>query len=1229
MYEDVLGIDLGTNSIGWAIVRKYLYHYELLHKGVHIFPMGVTNTDKGEVPSVQERTHARALRRLYFRRRLRKIEILKVLIEYTLCPFLTQEQLLEWKLKKKYPLSEEFLKWQRTDDNIDKNPYHDRHICLTQKLNLENENERYILGRALYHLCQRRGFLSNRKANSRESDGEVKTSISNLSKEIENSGYKYIGEYFYFLYKRGEKIRGKYTARDEHYRKEFNAICDMQELSVELVTKLERAIFFQRPLKSQKGLVGKCSFEKNKSRCPLSHPRFEEFRMLSFINNIKIKTMNDNNYRPLDESEIKLIIPLFHRKAQFEFEDIAKAIAGKKVNYGFKDDKADVAYRFNYKMTTNVSGCPVTSGLIGVFGNDWLNEICSVYQKGENKTQEEILNDIWHVLFSFDNNQKLEEWGRKYLQLTDEQVKKFITISIPQGYASLSLNAINKSLVYLHKGLRYDESIMLANIKSILPQHILNNNEYFTQIESDLINTITDFVFDPDNPKRTKPDAIREYLEDIVERKKLDKIYHPSMIETYPNAVANKDGVVLLGSPRTSSIRNPMAMRALFQLRHLINQLIKEGKINQYTKVNIEFSRNLNDANKRKAIASVQTDNNKKRTKAIKEIQNHFKTQHNIEYTPSENEILKYLLWEEQNHRCIYTGTQIDISDFVGANPKYDIEHTVPRSRGGDDSQLNKTLCESRFNREIKQAKLPSELSNYDEIMAHVVQQGWETKIKDLEKQISRIKTSSANNKVSKDKMIVERHKLRMDLDYWRGKYERFTMKEVPIGFSNRQGVDIGIIGRYARMYLGSYFNKYINTTSRSIDIEDNISSNKQIFTIKGATTAEFRVMWGLQEEYTKKERINHVHHCIDAIVIACIDRAQYQKWATYKQNLEISQWNNCTKPIFEKPWKTFTEDVKAISNSILVSHYTADNMPRKTKKALRIRGKIQRNVEGKIKYQQGDTARGALHNDKFYGAIKKNDNIHYVIRKRLSELSESDVSKIVDEVVKEKVSQAIAERGFKNAFAEPVWMNKEKNIEIKKVRIFVKSTNPIHLKKHRDLSDKDYKLNYYVTNKNNYCLAIYEGIDNKGNTKRSYKIVSNLEAAKKLKLNARKNDVELVPLSDKNDNPLKYFFKIGTMVLFYENSSSEIIKCNISELHSRLYKITGINIDPTGNGYGCIVLTHSSEARSSSEFSTKKGKWKIGEDLRPSITLRHTQFNALVEGFDFELTTTGEIIFK
>lgn len=53
---------------------------------------------------------------------------------------------------------------------------------------------------------------------------------------------------------------------------------------------------------------------------------YEEFRMLSFINNIKIQTPNDDVLRPLSPEERALIMPLFFRKSKklFDFEDIAK-----------------------------------------------------------------------------------------------------------------------------------------------------------------------------------------------------------------------------------------------------------------------------------------------------------------------------------------------------------------------------------------------------------------------------------------------------------------------------------------------------------------------------------------------------------------------------------------------------------------------------------------------------------------------------------------------------------------------------------------------------------------------------------------------------------------------------------------------------------------------------------------------------------------------------------------
>lgn len=1204
----VLGLDLGTNSIGWAISERNENGYTLLDKGVDIFQEGVNRTKSGEEPMVKTRTNARALRRHYYRRRLRKIELLKVLIENDMCPALSDAQLDAWRYDKQYPMDEEFLNWQRTDDNEEKNPYHDRHIALTTTLDLSKQSNRHILGRALYHLSQRRGFLSNRKDQAEDSEsGEVKKSISTLNEEIGSSGCKYLGEYFYKLYQKKEKIRKHYTSRKEHFEAEFYAICEKQNLTEHLRNALYRAIFYQRTLKSQKGLVGHCTFEKSKARCPVSHPRFEEFRIWSFVNNIKV------NGRKLSDDEIDKILPLFYRKSKphFDFEEIAKAIAGKKKgSYAYKDDKCNAPYKFNYRMSQSVSGCPVTGALRGVFGDDWLSEICSLYIKGEGKTEGQILNDIWHVLFSFENDNKLHEWAVDNLQLTDEQADSFVKIKMPQDYASLSLNAINKMLPYLRQGYRYDEAVFLANLSAMLPNDVWCDEFQRNIIINNIISTISDYKPNPHDKYDTKERAIYSCLRDYGlsdEQINLKKMYHPSMIEVYKDAQPNADGILQLDSPRTSSIRNPMVMRALFRLRALINQLLRDGKIDRHTKINIEFSRSLNTANKRKAIEQFQREIETKHKGYADAIRRLYKEDCGCDITPTEDDILKYQLWEEQNHICLYTGDSIGICDFIGSNPKYDIEHTVPRSRGGDNSQMNKTLCQCKFNRDIKKAKLPAELSNHADIMAIIDTLGWAEKIEDLHKQIAtqtrRVKQSVMKD--AKDKAIAQRHYLQEQLKYWEGKLLRFTMTEVPEGFSNRQGVDIGIIGKYARMYLKTIFEK--------------------IYIVKGETTSDFRQAWGLQEEYTKKVRANHIHHCIDAITIACIGGKEYQEWAHYVSEVELFERGVAPKPSFPKPWETFTEDVKAVAEELLVSHHTPDNMPKQSKKALRIRGKIQRDEQGEKKYVQGHTARASLHQQTFYGAIKRDDEIKYVVRKSLDSLQQSDVAKIVDDAVRDCVEAEIRNKGFKEAISKPICFNEAKGVYIKKVRIFTPSvTQPIKLKKHRDESRFEYKRNYHVANDGNYCMAIYEGTDTKGRTKRSFQLLNNLEAAKYF--NGKTSRYDLVPQSDKDGYPLKCIIRTGTMVLFYEKTPDELYDCSKAELAKRLYKVTGMA------GDGRIRFTYHQEARDDKTISAECGMGISQVDVKnPVARLRLTlgNLNMYVEGYDFDLTVTGEIKFK
>lgn len=1205
----ILGIDTGTNSLGWAIVEKQADEYHLLDKGVNIFQEGV-KIEKGiESSKAAERTAHKAARVRNYRIKLRKIRLLRVLSDAHLCPPLSKAELSAWRLKKEYPKNELFMQWQSTDDGSEKTPYAYRHKCLHDCLDFSCITDRYILGRAFYHMIQRRGFLSNRKDQSADDTGKVKESISNLTQEMHDAGYEYLGDYFYSLYNKGEKIRNHYTSRNEHYLAEFKAICEKQDLDKnlgsEVVRQIEKAIFDQRPLKSQKGQVGKCVFEKNKTKCPSSHPMYEEFRMLSFINNIKIQTPNDAALRPLSTEERELIMPLFFRKSkkQFDFEDIAKKLAPKK-HYGFykKSSDAEMPYLFNYPMDTSVSGCPVTAALKDIFGENWIDALCETYTLAEGKSRLNVVNDIWHVLFFYTDDAKLAEFAKNRLQLDDEEAKKFCEISLPSDYASLSLKAICKILPYLRRGLIYSHAVFLGNLCEVMPQYEWNMEEMRNAAIDNIIYEMNQI---DSKDARTFEVCIKEYLKEQyhVSDEKLQKLYHPSMMEMYPRVQrTNNHGVYQLGSPRIDSVRNPMAMRSMFRLRKLVNRLLEEGKIDQDTEIHIEFARELNDANKRNAIAAYTKENQNKNDEARKKIRNLFKAETGNDIEPTDADVLKYVLWQEQGQICLYTGKQIRISDFIGPDPKFDIEHTIPRSVGGDSTRMNLTLCDSRFNRETKKTKLPTELPNHDDIMARI--NDWREKYESLDGQIRRQKKMSkgATTKDQKDAIIRKRHLLELQRDYWRGKYLRFIMESVPEGFSRRQGTDISVISKYARLYLKSLF--------------------KHVYTVKGIATSDFRKIWGIQKVYSKKERVNHVHHCIDAIVIACIGLDEYNKLGAYYHDEENHEWYGMSKAYFKKPWSTFVEDVEKVQDEIMVYHYTPDNMPKQ--------GRHRILIDGKKVLSKGDAARGSLHNDTYYGAIESDGVVKYVKRINLASMKENDVKNIVDDTVRGIIEAAINEKGFKEAMSSTIWMNEEKQIPIKKVRCYAPSvTKPLNIRQQRDVSSKEYKQQYHVTNDSNYLLALYIGKDKKGKEKREFEIINMLQTAQYLRTSNDKVAVgkNIVPLKSEHDYPFAYSLKIGTMVLLYEKSPNEVWDASVKERGRRMYKITGLSsMTINGCSYATINMRNHEEARLSKEVKAKNGTYKQGEEFRPAIIMLHTQLNALVQGYDFEINELGEI---
>lgn len=541
----VLGIDLGTNSIGLTLREENNFSWY----GVYTFKKGVGEGKSGEFSFAAERTKHRSSRRLYNSRRYRKWETLKVLIENDFCP-LGIESLNKWKNYSKgigrvFPVNDEaFQQWIKLDFNGDGvpdflSPYQLRRLLITEKLDLSFQDNRYKIGRALYHIAQRRGFKSSRKQGANEKTAVYKG--SNETKTIGRNEYENLiiehgslGAAFAYLEENGNRIRNRYTLRSD-YLAEVQKILGFQIIgSEDFKEKVEKAIFFQRPLRSQKGLIGKCTLEPNKARCPVSHPKFEEYRAWSFINNIKYRAEADDKFEPIP---LELKEKLYHgkfffkSKREFDFVEIRKFIqanGGKnwELNYSKKMDKV------------SVSSCFVSARLKSVFGEDWQNFEKSVVRKnkkGESETKTYTIEDFWHILFSFEDEEYFDEFLIEVLELKDDQIKELKTLfnNFPVGYANLSLKAINNILPFLREGMIYSEAVILAKIPELLGKEVFEAEKEIIfkaikdeikenqklKVKLNIANTLISKHYSENIGRRAK--GVDRYIKEIAEKEVL------------------------------------------------------------------------------------------------------------------------------------------------------------------------------------------------------------------------------------------------------------------------------------------------------------------------------------------------------------------------------------------------------------------------------------------------------------------------------------------------------------------------------------------------------------------------------------------------------------------------------------------------------------------------------------------------------------------------------------
>lgn len=447
------------------------------------------------------------------------------------------ESLEQWskyrkgKYDHKYPIDDKpFNDWIKLDFNSDgipdfKSPYQLRKILAEEQLDFNNQVNKYILGRALYHIAQRRGFKSSKGETLSKPEADVdmnsesteddalssnmkdseKQSSSILRDYMEKNGLKTAGQAFSKLEEEGVRVRGsEYQAVRSMYKEEINYIFSFQnQLSTEsdfykhLVSekKNEGTIFYKLPLRSQKKLVGKCTLEPNKYRCSLSHPEYERFKALSFLNNIKFRT---STTKAMEQLPLPLRKDIYEKsfiskvRDYFPFKEIRIEIEkhlGVHLNY--TQDKR--MQTINYPDNFSVDGCPVTVRFINLFpGEDWHHAILmsdkeKLSHSGNNHQVSYSASDLWNICFMADSSSEIKEFAQDRLgwnegdKKTNKLVSLFGAIAKHSQYGMLSLKALRNINAMLAKGFKYSDAVIMAKIPDIVP------------IDNDAINNLSEY----------------------------------------------------------------------------------------------------------------------------------------------------------------------------------------------------------------------------------------------------------------------------------------------------------------------------------------------------------------------------------------------------------------------------------------------------------------------------------------------------------------------------------------------------------------------------------------------------------------------------------------------------------------------------------------------------------------------------------------------------------------
>ena len=916
-----LGLDIGTNSIGWAVLElnDEGNPQNIQASGVRIFSDGRTPKSKATLKAT--RREVRSARRRRDRYLQRRTFLLDELTKLGLFPENEDERLELQKL----------------------NPLELRATALKCQLPLHH------IGRALFHLNQRRGFKSNRSDRSEEvSTGKVSQSARNLLEQMKLIGRKLDKESYKNLSRDDKKTVRKKEAQDrlsafedlkkksnlsygsflwerqtqglptrarpnsdtdlfdlyptrELLEDEFHKIWKAQaefypeELQNETRDRIFNVIFTQRELKPQP--IGKCSYYPQENRTHRAMPSFQRFRILQQVNHLSWGS-DDGLVRLTDFPQDRdLVIEFLERtsnkNAKVSFNFIRKELKKRTTMIG------DCEFNFESESRENMEG-NLTSNImqhedyVGFKWHDWSLE-----------KQDEFVSVILDERLSDSDVVKLliDEY-----ELDRYSAENCMNANLVKGTAQISLHTA-RQLAHVMK------NELLIQSKAV---------EYLAQRDSNFVNPYT---------SRKNGELLPQLP------------YYGTAVQGHiiPGNADEEDE-----QSRIGMVSNPTVHIAMNQLRLVVNELIR--RFGHPESIAIELARDLPVGEiGRKKIEKEQLRNRQ---------QNEELDQTLVEFSQIRNREnrLRVKLWNQQDKICVFSGKHIGVAQLF--SDEIEVEHLIPFSQSLDNSESNKVVCFRQANKD-KGNRTPFQ--------------------------------AFANHKNYDWNEICDRVKLLPKSKQWRFEQNAIENwnKNSEGEFTPRHLSDTRYISRLAKEYL------------------ENICIFNKIDVVTGRLTALLRRHWGLESilceqrnldgQALAKNRDDHRHHAIDAIVVGMTTRSLLQKLSSAAKSVE--KLRNSSNRLFAEingssiaPWSDFRRDVIQAIQEIVVSH------------KVKHRGKKVKRKNSQQTRSHGTD--GQLHNASAYSIVSSPDAkgvSEVAIRRPVESLSKGKLNSIRDPHLRRK----------------------------------------------------------------------------------------------------------------------------------------------------------------------------------------------------------------------------------